>query len=181
MLTGLLACPTLLQRSKHRICQRRESESQLMAYIRSLLPNQRCNWCFVPCHLHSKRCSKKAEAKRKDGAPSEWQQVSSVPAVKVVHTPAAFAEDDVLFDNYDQVDDGPVPDDAQDSLQGAFERQACQTPNNGGDDEAESHECDTRHLDCPRTQILSMQRERVVVWNVICGGTSACMHENREI
>lgn len=177
MLSGLLACPTLLQPSKYRIRQRSEDKGQLVAYIRSLLPNQRCNWCFIPCHLHSKRCTQEAEAKRNDGAPSEWQQVSSIPGVKIVHTPAAFAEDDVLFDNYHQVDDGPVSDDAEDRLQGAFERQACQAPDNGGDDEAESHECDTRDFDRPRTQILSMQRERVIVWDVVCGGMSACAHE----
>lgn len=87
-----------------------------MAHIRSLLPNQRCNWCFVPRHFHSKRCSEKSKAKCKDRAPPERQQISPIPAFKVVHTPAAFAKDGVLFQDYDQVNNGPVSDDAEDGL-----------------------------------------------------------------
>src|ERR1051326_5417502 len=105
--TKLFTSIFLLQPAEDRKRQRRESKSQLMADI-GALANQTRNRANIPGNLHSQRSTKEAKAKSANRAPAEWQEVVLVPGVIVVARPAAATEDQMLFCDHHDMNDGPV-------------------------------------------------------------------------
>lgn len=73
----------------------------------------------------------------------------------------------MLFDDDDQVDDGPVSDDGEESLERVFEKGSRAAADGDSGDEANCHEGDAWNAEGPRAEVLCVQGEGVVVWDVV--------------
>lgn len=75
----------------------------------------------------------------------------------------------MLFDDDDKMYDGPVAYDGEEGLQGVREEGGCATADCYGGDETECHEGDAGNAEGPWPEILGMESEGVVVWDVVLG------------
>jgi len=139
-----------------------------MPNIRALLPNEFRNRSCVPSYLHPKCSTEETEAESSDGSPSERQKLLLAPSIEIIKTPSSTPEDKVFFRYNNNVDDCPVSDDTQEGLEGSFrEESSCATTDDDGGDEAECDEDYARDAESPRTEVLRVHGEGVVVWDVV--------------
>ncbi len=138
-----------------------------MSNITPIRADQSSNWPLISCHFHSKARAKKSKAEPSDSSPSKRQKTWLIPGVEVVPAPIACAEDKMLLRNDGDMNDSPVADDAQESLKCIMIVFSSKTTHNQSDDKAERDQEYSRDSDCPGSEVLSMECEGVVVWDVI--------------
>lgn len=73
----------------------------------------------------------------------------------------------MFFDDYDKMNDGPVPYDREERFQSIFEERGCATADRNCGNEAKGYKSNTWNAESPRSKILSVHRERVVIWDVV--------------
>jgi hypothetical protein len=138
-----------------------------MTNISPTCPHQGSNRALISSHLHSEGRTQESKAESSDSSPSERQKTRLVPGIEVIATPVVSTKKQVLFGNDSDVDNCPIADNAQERLKRIVVVFGSKAANYQSDDEAESDEEYSRNSDCPGSQVLSMQCEGIVVWNIV--------------
>ena len=121
----LLSGISLFQPSERRIAQSRESKRQLVPDIGTFASNERGNRPSIPGDLHPESSTQEAKTESSNGAPAKWQQLLLAPRVEIIPAHLTTPEEEVLLENYDNVDYSPVPNDTQECLQSSFWEEPC--------------------------------------------------------
>lgn len=130
---------------------------------RSNPPSNRPN---IPGDFHAQRSAHKTGRKRADGRPAKRQLCRVIPGVEVIPTPTS-PEEDMFLGNKSDVYDRPVPNHAEECLQCILKIHRSAAANDDGCNEAECDEDDARDARGPGTEVLRMQREGVVIGDVV--------------
>lgn len=138
-----------------------------MTNIGSTCTYQSSNWAFVSRHFHSKNRTQEPKTETSDSSPSERQKAWFIPICKVVPAPFTATKYQMLFRNYRNVNYSPIADNAQKGLKSIMVVLSSKAANNQSHDKPKSYEDDSRNSYSPRSQVLSMQSEGIVVWNVV--------------
>lgn len=75
----------------------------------------------------------------------------------------------MLLDCYNQMYDGPVPNDREEGLQCVLEESRSAATNCDGCNVAKGDKCNTWDTKCPGPEVLRVNRKWVVVWDVVLG------------
>lgn len=163
----------LLQPPEQGKGQSRKSKCQLMPDIRTLLSDESSNWSSVPSNLHSQGSAEEPEAESANGTPSKRQKILIAPRIKIIVTPSCSPEDEMFFRHHNNVNDSPVSDDTQEGLESSLrEESRSATTDDDCGDEPKCDENNARDAKSPRTEVLCMHGERIVVWDVVlCNGS----------
>ena len=158
----------LLQPPEQGKGQSRKSKCQLMPDIRTLLSDESSNWSSVPSNLHSQGSTEEPEAESANGTPSKRQKILIAPRIKIIVTPSCSPEDEMFFRHHNNVNDSPVSDDTQEGLESSLrEESRSATTDDDCGDEPKCDENNARDAKSPRTEVLCMHGERIVVWDVV--------------
>jgi hypothetical protein len=84
----------------------------------------------------------------------------------------------VLFDDDDEVDDGPVSDDGEEGLKRVGEEGGGAAADCEGSYVAEGYKGNARDVDGAGPEVLRVKGEGVVVWDVVLSGLSGTVCEN---
>ena len=138
-----------------------------MPDISAVLPNKTSNRRREPGHFHTQCSTDEPEDKSSDSSPAKWQEFPACPRIPFVVLPTRAAEDYVFFDNNDDVNNSPVSNNGQKSLESILEEGRCTATHCDGGDETESDKGDPWNAKSPWPKVLSMHCERIVIGNIV--------------